>query len=57
MFIAAHVVSFTLRAHDVFHRDPNCQTCLYFSLLGLSVSLTFLRLCGPQFLIQLVNAG
>jgi hypothetical protein len=57
MFIAAQVATLTLSAFGVVHRDQNCQSCLYVSLLGLSVSLAFLRLWGPAPLVLLANAG
>jgi hypothetical protein len=57
MFIAAQVVTLTLRAYAVVQRDQDCQGCLYFSLLGLSLWLAFLHLCGPPVLVLLAKAG
>ncbi len=37
--------------------DDDLLSCLYFSLLGLSISLAFLHLFGPEAFILLARAG
>ncbi len=47
----------SVQAHAAVGDDVDFQSCFYFSLLGLIVSLAFLHLSGPAGFIMLASAG
>ncbi len=47
MLAVYHAAVAALRAHAAVGRDADFLACLYFSLLGLTMTLAFLRLNDP----------
>lgn len=58
MLMIVHWLSnLPVHAHEAARDDVDFQSCFYFSVLGLIVSLLFVHLHGAAALILLARAG
>ena len=55
--LATRLATVAFHAHATADFGVDFEVCCYISLLGLTVSLAFLNLCGPAAFVALASAG